>query len=123
MNRKNKNIQVIIQASPFEKIIKGVPYTKYFEKLLSVIKKININHLYDLKIDSGDNKMIIISDDDNKIIISLTHVFYSDNNVITIYEDINERIKFSLIKIILKYLWKEFEYVYRLREIPSRTGI
>lgn len=126
MNQKDKNIQVIFQTFPFKKIIRDVPHTKYFDKLISEIKKLKISNLYDLKINTGDITMIIISDEDNKLVFQGSYILHSDKDAITLYDakKINKvnkinKIKLLLAKIILKYFQEESDIFYVLTHILS----
>lgn len=126
MNQKDKNIQVIFQTLPFKKIIREVPHTKYFDKLISEIKKLKISNLYDFKINTGDNTMIIISDEDSKLVFQGSCILHSDKDAITLYnaKKINKvnkinKIKLLLAKITLKYFQEESDIIYVLTHILS----
>jgi hypothetical protein len=119
MNQKDKNIQVILQTLPFKKNIREVPHTKYFDKLISEIKKLKISNLYDIKISTGDNTMIIISDEDSKLVFQGSYILHSDKDAITLYnaKKINKvnkikKIKLLLANITLKYFQEESEITY-----------
>ncbi len=106
MKQSDKNIEVILKNTPIIMTVKEIPYTNNFKKLIAKINKLKIKRIYDLKKDFFDSEMIILSDENNKLVFLKFNILFSDKNSVTYYyveKNKAYKIKLLLAKIMSKY--------------------